>query len=331
MELKSGKVNMVIDGQFGSTGKGLFCAYIANRHHIDISISNAAPNAGHTFYDQGKKIVSKHIPVSGIIQKRNTIYLCAGAIINPKILLKEISDFGISSDRIVIHPRTAVIQDFHISEEGKGSAAEKLASTQNGVGRALASKINRETSLAQDIPELKRYVGNMDLMWILDQGATSLMEVPQGLGLSINSGFAYPFCTSREISVSQALSDCQVHPSYLGTVSVCLRTFPIRVGNLFSKNKMVGYSGPFYPDSREMTWEEIGAEPEYTTNTNRIRRIATFSEIQYSFMKRILKPDFIFVNFMNYLNLRDQKRFLNKHPEITHIGIGPYDQDVFQI
>ena len=78
ISLSSGKFNILIDGQFGSTGKGLLANYIGMFNHIDIAVSNASSNAGHTFYNtDGKKIIVKHLPVSGIINKRSLIYLCA--------------------------------------------------------------------------------------------------------------------------------------------------------------------------------------------------------------------------------------------------------------
>jgi len=36
INLQEGKLNLLIDGQFGSTGKGLFAHYIGVNSHIDI-------------------------------------------------------------------------------------------------------------------------------------------------------------------------------------------------------------------------------------------------------------------------------------------------------
>ena len=94
IKLQSGKLNIIIDGQFGSTGKGVLSSYVAANNHIDLAITNGSPNAGHTFYYNNKKYIVKHLPVSAVINKRSTIYLCAGSIINPDILLKEIVTCG---------------------------------------------------------------------------------------------------------------------------------------------------------------------------------------------------------------------------------------------
>ena len=143
------------------------------------------------------------------------------------------------------------------------------------------------------------------------------------MDLSLNSGFAYPYCTSREITVSSTLSDVQVHPSYLGKVCVSIRTFPIRVGNIIDNGSIVGYSGPFYPDSIELSWEDIGVEPELTTITKRERRVATFSYEQYNKMMRLYKPDYVLLNFANYSILNNKNQFKKKLKAVSPDGQMP--------
>lgn len=329
MKLDAGKLNILIDGQFGSTGKGLLSSYVSVMNHIDIGIVNASTNAGHTFYYHDKKYVLKQLPVSGIIHERNQIYLCPGSIINPTTLLEEMEKYGVYQDRVVIHPRCAIITDEDIQwEKQDDSSVTKIASTQSGVGKSLSNKIQRHGKLAQDIPELREMVGELDVRQLLDYGCTALMEVPQGFDLSISSGLSYPHCTSREITVSAAMADAQVHPSYLGKTIVSLRTYPIRVGNIVKDGKEIGNSGPFYPDSNETTWKDIGVDEEYTTVTGRIRRVATFSKQQYDRMLKFLKPDYVMMNFGNYMSKDDLLNLINDLPEVTHIGYGPNIEDV---
>jgi adenylosuccinate synthase len=300
----------------------LCSAYVANTNPVDLAITNSSPNAGHTFYLGDDKMVVSHLPVAGVIHKRSLIYLCAGSIINPKVLLDEIEENYVSSDNVFIHPRAAVITDEDISSEQSGMM-EKISSTQSGVGSALSRKILRTAKLAKDMPDLRRFICKLDIAEYLDCEMNVLMEVPQGLGLSLNSGLSYPYCTSREITVSGALSDVQLHPHYIGKVVACMRTFPIRVGNLEN-----GYSGPFYHDSEETTWEDIGVSEEYTTKTNRVRRVATFSMEQYRRMLIDLRPDYVFLNFANYLDNVQLGDLLKKLPEVTHLGYGPYTENV---
>ena len=339
--LEKGRLNMVIDGQFGSTGKGVIAGYAAKKHAMDTgepldwAITNASPNAGHTVdYNDGKgKQICFHLPVSALFDKRTSIYLCAGSIINPEILKKEMKTFGVEPGRIFIHPHAAVVLPEHIEAEGQSdSSATKIASTQKGVGTALAAKIMRKGNVAKNDPFLQKMVAEIpvDVMLWNNPETTVLMEVPQGFNLGVNTGF-YPYTTSREVSVQQALSDVQVNHHYLGSVILSLRTFPIRVGNIVEDGKEIGQSGPFFDDSVETTWEELGFEAERTTVTQRIRRIATFSMKQYEMATRRLCPTHVFLNFANYLEPRNLDILLDEINEmrpITHLGFGPTCNDV---
>lgn len=326
LELSKGKVNILIDGQFGSTGKGLFAEYTTqyNYGNIDIAITNAGPNAGHTFMFNGKKVVTKLLPVSGILDTNSIIYISRGSILHLPLLLHELDFFNIEHDRVYIHPQATVITEEDILVEKEVSSSfNNISSTQNGGGNALARKIKRESKVAKDYEELSYFIMEYPFEHSLNKGATALMEVPQGLGLSLNSSF-YPYCTSRDINIAAALNDCDVHPYYLGKVASCIRTYPIRVGNLPN-----GYSGDFYEDSIETSWEALGLPVEYTTNTHRVRRVATFSLKQYKEMLLKFRPNYIFLNFCNYLDRQTLERMLKYLPEVTHLGFGSTIEDVY--
>lgn len=339
--LSRGKVNILIDGQFGSTGKGVMAGYIATQYRkitnrfISIAITNASPNAGHTvdFGDGSGKKICYHLPVSALLDERTGIYLCAGSIIDPAKLLLEMETHKIAPDRIAIHPHAAIVEQRDIeTEEFDRSPATKIASTRKGVGAALARKIQRYGNVAKNCPILKDMVFEWNMSHVLesDPDGVVLMEVPQGFSLGVNTGF-YPYTTCREISVAQALSDLQVHPSYLGQVTMCLRTYPIRVGNIVENGKELGESGPFFKDSVETTWADIGVPEERTTVTQRIRRVATFSLEQYDQAVQILNPDNVFLNFANYMSDDELNSLLvemDKIKVVTHLGFGPSVFDV---
>ena len=333
--LEPGKLHLCFGGQFGSEGKGLFENFIAMYNHIDIAITNYGPNAGHTFYwnrdynISDVKLIVKHLPVSGVMHKRTTIYLCAGSIIDPKILMQELDDTRTYDSQLCIHPRASVIDETDVYRESLRNGVKTIASTMSGVGSALNRKIAREGNIAANSPILKPYISDINVQHLLDIGCTALMEVPQGMDLSLNHGLAYPYCTSRDITPASAMNDAGVHPKYIGKVIVCLRTYPIRVGNVIENGIEVGNSGPFYQDSIETTWEKLNIDKEYTTRTNRIRRVATFSLLQYKKMLSIMKPDYIFLNFCNYLNSKSLNKLLKQLPEVTHLGFGPKIEDIY--
>ena len=340
-----GRANLVIDGQFGSTGKGLICGYLALQSPPDIAVSCASANAGHTCITpdngaaSGRKIVANHLPISGILTPSAQIYLGAGAILDPKILMKEVFEYLDDEDRLAIHPRACIIEAIDVQAgQHPDSQSTKIAGTQHGVSQALARKVLRKATLAADCPELKKFIKVIDLNQKMEAGASVMLEVAQGLGLGLNSGYAYPYCTSREVSVSAALSDAQIHPSFLGNVMMTMRTYPIRVGNIYGEGRMKGWSGPFYPDSVETSWEDIGVPIEKTTVTQRVRRVATFSLEQYSASLASIRPTHIFLNFMNYLkfgpNGMEQTAVIDRLMALrkpTHLGWGPTTKDIEEI
>lgn len=292
-------VYAVVDGQFGSTGKGVAASILAHTvvrsfyaNHF-VATTNAGPNSGHTAVYGAKKFVSQQIPISAA-QARwagNTpwAYLNAGSIISVSKLMEEITDFKMDPGLVHVHPNAAVITDEHILAEASGGPA-MIAGTGKGVGAALANKVMREANLAKHfLPSTM--ARELDL-----NGECVIMEVAQGFSLGINQRF-YPHCTSRECTVGQALSDANLHPSVLKKTMMVVRTFPIRVGNTSA-----GESGPFYPDQKETSWEEIGQTPELTTVTKRVRRVFTWSRQQFIDALRVNRPEVVFINFMNYLH-----------------------------
>jgi len=314
--IKPGKASVLIDGQFGSTGKGLLAAYLADQkqNKVDFAVTNASANAGHTtkFLDGRKEIVCFHLPTFGVIQRDCIIYINAGAIIDVEILLKEIDEQGVK-DRIFIHPMACIISKENSESEKQLSASTtKFASTQKGVGAALSGKIKREAKVAKDIPELKPYIKEIDLNEELGKGAKVSVEVPQGYSLSVNGPF-YPYCTSRNCTVAAGLNDANIHPDFLGEISMSLRTFPIRVGNIYdAEGKVIGYSGPCYNDQRELTWEEVGVVEERTTVTKRVRRVFTWSDEQFVAAVKDNRPSILFLNFVNYMRYEDVKILIKK-------------------
>lgn len=328
--VRPGRVNMIIDGAFGSTGKGLIASVIARHNHVDVACASLSPNAGHTFYEDGQKKVTKLLPVSGIIgnDRRQQIYLTADSVIDVDLLLREIEQFDIDPERIAIHPRAAVVTQTERDEELQIGGIEAIASTQSGTGAARASKIMRTNPLAGGDPRLAGMVHRLDLSDYLRQGLSVLVETGQGIDLGLNHGLAYPYCTSRDVLPASVLADLGVHPRYLGNVMLTFRTYPIRVGNPSREGREVGQSGPFWDDSRELTWDELGVTPERTTVTDRVRRVATFSVEQYSNSCSLVEPSHIFLNFCNYLREDELRTFYGLSPRPTHIGYGPRPEQV---
>jgi adenylosuccinate synthase len=293
---------MFIDGQFGSTGKGAMAAWVAyhSPHTVNMAFTNAAPNAGHTSIVQGVKRVAYHLPTVALVHQDAHVCITAGAAVDPALFFQEIETLGVHPYRIAIHPMAAVITKADKDAEGNPeSGPASIASTQKGVGNAFGRRMMRSAEVARDRPELAEFVGRWSpdsYVDLLARGGRAAMEIPQGIDLSLTGRF-YPHCTSRNVSIGQALSDLQMHPSVLGKVAMSMRTFPIRVGNLDGRS-----SGGCWEDQEETSWEAIGQTPEVTTVTGRIRRVFTWSNLQLMSSLDLTHPDLLWLGFCDYLD-----------------------------
>lgn len=310
---------IIMDGQWGSCGKGLLAGYLAKENKPDVIVCNFGPNAGHTVWmqkgnDAAKKVMTQQLPTGIISRSAHTILIGPGAIINPHIFLSERDTYRgyLLNTEIFIHPRAAVVTQFDLDMEQISLVA--IASTRKGVGAATANKAMRkpkpkgEPVVAADCEELIPFlITDARYRGIVRSANVLQIESAQGLELSINHGSHYPFCTSRDITPEAILNDVGVPMRRLDEIYVAMRTFPIRVGNEYKDGKEVGNSGPVYPDMDELTWKQVSAYvgeelEERTTVTNKVRRVFTWSDTQFERMLDIVGPCQIFINFMNYLD-----------------------------
>lgn len=308
--LEEGKSTVIVGGQYGSEAKGCATAWLAatlgeKKRGFDIYTTNAGAQAGHTSIFRGKKRVVFHLPTAPLIAREfglglGTIYLNAGSIIDPVGLEKEVEENKI--DSLYIHPMATIItEDCRKAEMDEDSSTTKIASTRKGVGQALARKIVRSGMIAKDHPYTKRFMRRLDLNSRLAAGKTVLVEVPQGVSLSLNHSPFYPYTTSRDCTPGSGIADANIHPSFMGKTVVVLRTFPIRVGNIVEGDKTLGTSGDVYADQHETSWDELGVAAEITTVTKRVRRVFTFSQQQVVNTFNICRPAVVFLSFVNYL------------------------------
>lgn len=295
-----GEAAFLLGGQWGSEGKGAAAAWLASEQ-IKAGIApftyvttNAGSQSGHTSVHAGRKRIAYHLPTVPLVQPGSSIYLNAGAILDVEVLERELAELP-DDTTVYVHPNAAVITpECKDAEKLASSPQTRIASTQKGVGEALARKVLRSGVVAKDCESLRPFLRRIDLNSKLAMNASVLVEVPQGIGLSLNSSF-YPYCTSRDCTVMQAMSDAAIHPTFVGSVMLVLRTYPIRVGNIPG-----GTSGDCYPDQKELNWKDLGVEPELTTVTGRVRRVFSFSTQQLIEAMASARPTHVFISHCDY-------------------------------
>lgn len=339
---------MVVDLQYGSTGKGLICGHLALKWKPDTIVTAWGPNAGHTYVDSmGRKRVNIALPSGLTSPSVRQVLIGPGSIINPDIMMAEINEYLPEDVGLAIHENAAVVTEAH--RELEAQYGYGIGSTMKGVGEAIMHKISRQApyNIARErllgTPLEGYLVSAPEYNNLLDRAALIQVEGAQGFSLSINQGF-YPYVTSRECTVHQVLSDCSIPWNWAARTKVIgvARTFPIRVANrVNSKGEQIGWSGPCYQDQDEITWESIGLEPELTTVTKLPRRIFTFSEQQIWEACRMNNPNWVFLNFCNYLQARGQVTIdshlaqimdsINQASRVRWLGWGPGESDVEEI
>lgn len=343
------KVDMVMDFQYGSTGKGAIAGYLAKRGDYDTVVCSFATNAGHTYIDKerGIHVMTQQLPTGAISSPTvKNILIGPGALIHAKTLIDELNLYAgfLEGKNILIHPQAAVVEDYHARREIDGGMT-KIGSTAKGCGEAMIERIRRDPrnpNIAKN-----RFFGTLlgqlvvteqEYRDALEQAESTLVEGAQGFSLSMYHG-QYPYTTSRDVTPWQIAADCGLPykwASYIRVIGAC-RAFPIRVNN------RDGSSGPCYPDQLELSWDSFnGIAPELTTVTKLPRRIFTFSRKQMEeamFHCGGYWDTRVFLNFANYCAYEDQLKdiiarietpgpgYLNP-PKVHWIGHGPDDSDI---
>lgn len=281
--LKRGKLNVIMDAQAGSSGKGKLAAYIMDKQLDDWDFACNAffPNAGHWvrlsenpedcfFYQTlnscawmfnrkyNKKVWGK------------MMFIGPGAIIELPALLREIEENGVTPRNLKISPLAVILQDKDAAfERGevdfdgnpfKHEGTMKHGSTCHGVGAANARRVLRRSDLvtAADVQSLGEYISenvSAEITDRLSHGQTGILELAQGYQLSILNERFFPHTTSRNVTVAQGLSDMFLPPSVLGNVILNYRTFPIRIN---SKKYISNIDG------RHLTLDEVNSGIPHT-------------------------------------------------------------------
>lgn len=329
----SRQIDVLVDLQFGSTGKGLLAGYLANLKKPDTVVTAWMPNAGHTYVDSnGNKMIHTALANGCVSPKLKQVLIAPGSVVDVPKLVEEctnayklgyLRNFDGTPVQILIHENATILQNSHAEFERNNITS--IGSTQKGSGAAIIAKLKRDPKevvtasrsfphgLVSEPPHkgwIIRVIGGSDYEEILYNSEYVLVEGAQGYSLGVNSGF-YPFTTSRECTMAQVCSDTLIAPTDVRNVFGCARTFPIRVANRFEDDKMVGWSGPGYSDQKELSWEEVGQEVETTTVTKLPRRIFTFSEEQIARAIRVNGGPSVkvFLNFANYMC--DKKKWID--------------------
>ena len=314
-------VDVLVGGQYGSEGKGHVASYLAPEY--DYLVRSGGPNAGHRVYEEPTPYTHHQLP-SGTKFSEAGLIIAPGAVLSIEMLLKEIAECEVTSDRLSIDPQAMPIETSDIDFERK-ELKDSIGSTAQGVGAATSRKIlrtaaNPKVRLAKDVQRLKPFI--RETLDVLEKAFASgrrvFVEGTQGTGLSLHHGF-YPHVTSRETSVSGCLAEAGIAPTRVRRTIIVIRSYPIRV-----QSPKRSTSGPI---GRELDWAIIAArsgncveelqEKEKTSTTGRDRRVAEFDWSLLRKSASLNAPTDIALTFVDYISVENRKarRFEQLTPE----------------
>lgn len=149
-------VDVILGLQWGDEGKGKIVDYFAPNYDV-VARFQGGPNAGHTLYVNGEKLVLHQIP-SGIFHQNKINLIGNGVVLDAVTLRKEcalVEKQGVDVRKnLFISERTNLILPTHraldkASELSKGS--DKIGSTLKGIGPAYMDKTGRNALRVGDL------------------------------------------------------------------------------------------------------------------------------------------------------------------------------------
>jgi adenylosuccinate synthase len=327
---------VVIGGFFGDEGKGKIISYLALHDKPVIVVrGGAGPNAGHTIKDGEKTYKVRMLP-SGFLNKDAKVMIGPGVVVNPDVLLKEMSDFDVEG-RAFLDYNCGIIEQSHREADSQGRLKEKIGSTGSGTGPANAERAMRTLKMAKEIDSLKPYLIDvpLEINSALDRGENVLIEGTQGTHLSLWHG-TYPFVTTKDVTASGICADVGIGPKRVNDVIVVFKAYLTRVGTGPMPGELTA------EETSKKGWEEFG------TVTGRLRRAAEFDfdlarrAIMLSSANQIsiTKLDVRFPNcssVTSYDELEEDAKSFIKNIEdklgvrVTLIGTGPKINDVIDL
>lgn len=312
-------IDIIIGLQYGDEGKGKVVNYLAKTNNYDYCMRyNGGANAGHTIYNDGKKIVTHQIP-SGLLHGIHSI-IGDNCYINLNTLLEEckmLIDNGINiKDKLSISNKCHVITDEHLNTDGTDSI---IGTTKSGIGPCATDKFRRNGIRILDI-----YNNNNTLQKLIQLGVnvihvsskiyefyinnlsypSILVEGAQGFGLDINHG-DYPYVTSSHCIASDCFN--------LGIPFRDYGNLDIRIIGIAKLYETYVGNKEFQPkDNLELKKiQEIGKEFGATTGRSRQCNYLDLNKLLESCF--INQVDWLVINKCDILNHPDLQCFKLKY------------------
>lgn len=221
---------VIVDAFWGDAGKGAVGAWMAYILNAKIAFRGCGgPGAEHGIFFQNKYIKTNQLPLSFLLKGCN-VGIGPGTAVDPIKLFEEIERFKLSPEQIRIDPRCPIVTREHIHLERNSANMKKIGSTFSGMGRCMSDAVLRTAILAQNVPELKKYIG--DVPGLVNETASKhnvILESSQGFGLSRYFGVDN-YVTSVDVTTGSVIAGVGLDWRLLKKVILVVKAFPTREG-----------------------------------------------------------------------------------------------------
>ena len=157
----------IIGSQWGDEGKGKIIDYLAKNSDLVVR-AQGGNNAGHTVV-VGDQKYALHLVPSGILNPDAINVIGNGVVIDPQVLLKELSGFeerGVDTSSLRISDKAHIIMPYHklidaLMEEARGK--EDIGTTKKGIGPCYMDKVERIGIRMADLVDEKMFAESCSL------------------------------------------------------------------------------------------------------------------------------------------------------------------------
>lgn len=304
----SGRVSVVVGGQFGSEAKGAVAGFLAggdiepyrtNAYRVRandsvVCVRVGGPNAGHTVYGRcptdcndahrktagDEEFVNSHpwrlrqIPVAAVTNPTAQLLIAAGSEVDMGVLRDEwnaLNSAGYSlRGRLNIDYSATLLEERHITEEVGSRLNSRIGSTAKGIGAARSDRLWRTADTMRELYDLMRAMGVL----LVDSTTFLTTRLEGGAHVVIEGTQGYGLGLHTEYYPQVTSGDCRaidfLAQAGLSPWSQVISDLDVWVVARTYPIRVAGNSGPL---RGETSWNALGLAPEQTTVTKKERRV----------------------------------------------------------
>src|SRR5438445_10566879 len=150
---------VIVGAQWGDEGKGKVTDLLAEKANVVVRF-HGRNNAGHTIV-RGDEVYKLHLMPSGILYPGKLCVIGNGVVIDPKVIVEEISSLnarGVDVSGLRISANAHLIMPYHrlLDQEGEARLGKlQIGTTKRGIGPCYADKASRLGIRVQDLLDEK--------------------------------------------------------------------------------------------------------------------------------------------------------------------------------